>query len=76
MSRTQRMVMIEPDNTRLSRKRQCELLDISRSSTYYQPKGTSKRDLKLMRAIDEQYLKTPYTAEGGCVLPSKGKDIW
>ncbi len=60
MSRTQRKVMIEPDNTKLSRKRQCELLGISRSSTYYQPKGISKRDLKLMRAIDEQYLKTPY----------------
>jgi len=60
MSRTQRKVMIEPDDTKLSRKRQCELLGISRSSTYYQPKGISKRDLKLMRAIDEQYLKTPY----------------
>ncbi len=60
MSKTQRKVMIEPDNTKLSRKRQCELLGISRSSTYYQPKGITKRDLKLMRAIDEQYLKTPY----------------
>jgi len=52
--------MIELDNSRISRKRQCELLGISRSSTYYQPKGISKRDQVLMRAIDEQYLKTPY----------------
>jgi len=36
------------------------LLGVSRSSTYYRPKGPSERDLKLMRAIDEQYTKTPY----------------
>ena len=52
--------MIEPDDTRISRSKQCSLLGISRSSTYYQPKGPSERDLRLMKAIDQQYLKTPY----------------
>lgn len=36
------------------------LLGIHRSGLYYQPKGTSTETLALMRAIDEQYLKTPF----------------
>jgi len=36
------------------------LLGVSRSSLYYEPKGFSKEDLRVMRAIDEQYLKTPF----------------
>jgi putative transposase len=52
--------MVEPDNTQISRSRQCALVGISRSSTYYQEKNVSKRDLQLMKAIDQQYLKTPY----------------
>jgi putative transposase len=38
---------------------QCQLLSINRSSFYYQPKPIKAEDLKLMRLIDEQYLKTP-----------------
>ncbi len=52
--------MIEPDNVEISRRRQCALLGISRSSTYYQANGSSNRDVELMRAIDEQYMQTPY----------------
>ena len=33
--------------------RQCELLDVCRSSLYYQPKPVSPADLGLMRRIDE-----------------------
>ena len=40
--------------------RQCELLELARSSCYYQPAGESPENLALMRRIDEQYLKTPY----------------
>ena len=43
----------------LSISSQCRLLGISRSSFYYQPKPMSEEDLKLMRLIDEQFLKTP-----------------
>ena len=53
--------MVEPDNSRISKSRQCALLGISRTSLYYRPREMpSKRDRSLMRAIDEQYLKTPY----------------
>jgi len=40
--------------------RQCELLDVCRSSLYYQPQPVSTADLALMRAIDELHLKHPF----------------
>lgn len=40
--------------------RQARLLDLSRSSLYYEPVGTSDRDLALMAAIDEIHLKYPF----------------
>jgi putative transposase len=40
--------------------RQCQLLDVSRSGLYYQPKGISEGDDVLMRLIDRQYLVTPF----------------
>ncbi len=40
--------------------RQCQLLSISRSSAYYQPKVISDEDIKLMRILDELYLKYPF----------------
>jgi putative transposase len=44
----------------LSVKRQAELLDLSRSSVYYQPRPVSERDLGLMRRIDELHLMAPF----------------
>jgi len=40
--------------------RQCQLLDLCRSSLYYQPKATSPADLALMRRIDELHLEYPF----------------
>jgi putative transposase len=40
--------------------RQCELLDISRSSVYYNPVEASEYELGLMELIDRQYLQTPF----------------
>jgi putative transposase len=40
--------------------RQCELLDLARSSYYYTPKPESENNLRLMKMIDRQYLKTPF----------------
>jgi putative transposase len=39
---------------------QAHLLDLSRSSVYYQPVGTNERDLVLMTAIDEIHLAFPF----------------
>lgn len=51
--------MVDPKDTKVSITRQCRLLNINRSSYYYQPKPIKPEDLDLMRLIDEQYLKTP-----------------
>ena len=51
--------MIEPERREPSISRQCQLLDLSRSSFYYEPRPIDPEDLELMRLIDEQYLKTP-----------------
>jgi putative transposase len=40
--------------------RQARLLDLSRSSVYYEPVGVSASDLVLMAAIDEIHLRFPF----------------
>ena len=60
MSRKLRREMVERDHPALSTVRQCTLLDISRSSLYYQPRGTSAEDQVLMKLMDQQYLATPF----------------
>ena len=52
--------MVEPDNSRISVVRQCELLGVSRSSYYYQPQPLNERDLRQMRLIDEEYTRHPF----------------
>jgi putative transposase len=52
--------MIEPSNSEISLRRQCELIGLNRASYYYQPAPESELNLRLMRLIDEQYLKTPF----------------
>jgi putative transposase len=52
--------MIEPKHPELSIVRQCALVSISRSSFYFTGKGESPLNLKLMRLIDEQFLRTPF----------------
>jgi putative transposase len=51
---------IDWEHSRLSVKRQCELLGMARSSVYYEPEGESTYNLELMRLIDEQYTRTPF----------------
>ena len=52
--------LIEPEHGQISIVRQCELLELSRSSYYYEPCAESAENLALMRLIDEQYLRTPF----------------
>ena len=55
-----RRALIECGNKEFSQRRQCELLGVWRSGLYYEPRKPSEEDLQLMRAIDKQYLKTPF----------------
>lgn len=40
--------------------RQCELLDVARSSYYYEPVPIREENLVLMRLLDEQYTRYPF----------------
>ena len=60
MSHAQRCGMIDPNEPTLSIVRQCALVNISRSSFYFEGKGESPLNLELMRLIDEQFLRTPF----------------
>jgi len=40
--------------------RQCQLLSLSRSTVYYQPRPAADDDLQLMRRIDEMHLARPF----------------
>jgi putative transposase len=52
--------IIECKNPPLDIKRQCELVGLNRSSFYYFPCPETEENLKLMKKIDKQYLKTPF----------------
>jgi putative transposase len=52
--------LIEPDHPHLTICRQCELLDLNRSTYYLPPATESEEDLRLMRLIDRQFLETPF----------------
>ena len=59
MSSKVRKAMIGRANG-LSIKRQCELVNLSRSCVYYQPNLLLDEDRQLMRLIDEIHLKRPF----------------
>src|ERR1017187_9611469 len=51
--------MIDPEHD-LPIKQQAEVLEISRSTVYYEPRPISDEDLWLMRRIDELHLNYPF----------------
>ena len=51
--------MIDPEHD-LPIQKQAEVLEISRSSVYYQARPVSESDLWLMRQIDELHLNYPF----------------
>lgn len=51
--------MVEPANRAISIRRQCELLDISRSAVYRRPGSMQHKNIKLMNLIDEIYTRRP-----------------
>tara|TARA_Y100001968_G_scaffold242897_1_gene226635 strand:+ start:355 stop:1191 length:837 start_codon:yes stop_codon:yes gene_type:complete len=51
---------IEREHPRLSVRRQCKLLSLTRSGLYYQPVGESAENLRFMGIIDKQFLETPW----------------
>jgi len=52
--------MIDNNCRNLSITKQCELLLLNKSTYYYKAKGLTKRDLEIMKTIDEIYTEHPY----------------
>ena len=62
MSVSEKVKCIEGRNKTLSISRQCELLQLPRSS-YYRPRSSLTEgpdNLELMRLIDEEFLRHPF----------------
>ena len=58
-SRDARQKMVSREH-KLSLRKQCELLQLSRSRLYYQPVGESTENLRFMEIIDKQFMETPW----------------
>lgn len=76
MSRERRKEMVAPDHQKLSITRQCELVDISRSSWYYGVLGESSENLELMRTIDEQFMEEPSWGSRQMARHLRRKGYW
>jgi putative transposase len=55
----QRQEIVDKDSP-LSISLQCELLSLHRSGLYYKARGEKEENLKLMRLMDEHFLKYPF----------------
>jgi putative transposase len=56
----QRRNMVERQDNKISIRRQCELMELTRSVLYYSSQRDISDDLAVMRQLDEQYTKTPF----------------
>jgi putative transposase len=54
-----RIELVEKEHPKLSVRKQCKLLGVSRSSLDYQRIGEGEEDLRIKRILDEVYLKDP-----------------
>jgi putative transposase len=52
--------MIEPERRKITISRQCELLELSRASYYYESNRDNSYNELIMNLIDEQFTKTPF----------------
>lgn len=57
----------------LSKRHQCRMLSLNRSSLYYRPLGEKPENLKLMRLMDEHTMKEPAEGIRSMQLMLKGK---
>ena len=60
MSAARRRGIVDAGHPQLSIRNQCKLLDLQRSTYYYQPQGESEYNLELMRLIDELFTNLPF----------------
>jgi len=54
-------MLIETENSMIPVYRQCDLLDLARSSYYYRSDRDDSYNVMLMNLLDEQYTVRPFT---------------
>ena len=59
MNSGDRKKLLDKGDKTMSLRKQCELLDISRTGLYYEPKAESKYNIELMNMIDKEYTDHP-----------------
>ena len=55
-----RRLWIDPRHPRLTIQQQCQPLDLPRSTYYYQPRPESAENLRMLRQLDELYMRRPF----------------
>jgi putative transposase len=60
MNRAARLALVDHDDQAVPVAAQCRLLQVARSTLYYQPVPASADDLAVMRRIDELHLEYPF----------------
>ena len=60
--------IIDPQHSKISLRRQCELLKISRSRIYYKPVPVSEEDIEIMNYIDAKHTEHPFNGVERMVL--------
>ena len=67
--------MLDKDDEELSMRKQCELLGISRSGLYYEPRPETPYNIELMNLIDEEFTRHPFMGVEGMTayLKDRGK---
>lgn len=63
---------IEKENPRLSVRRQCKLLSLSRSGLYCTPKGESAENLRFMEIVDKQFLDVSRNCAAPLIVSAGG----
>lgn len=72
-----RRSMLDPSHPQLSLRKQCELLNVNRSSYYYAPAPPNEDLQALMRIVDEIYTEYPFfgTRQMSRYLKLNGHDV-
>ena len=62
--------IIESNKSKLSVSRQCELLEISRSTYYYKSQAENEPDFEIKKVLDDLFIKHPFYCLSSFLLES------
>ena len=71
-----RAIVIKEENNGLSVRQQCELLELNRSTLYYDPIPISESDIQLMNVIDELFTKKPHLGVRQMMWRLRDRGFW